>query len=447
MQTRVRLLVVDDEPHLRASLGSWFRDEGYEVAVAADGAEALAQLEQAGADIVLLDLRLPDIDGLQLQHQIAERSPDTTVIIMTAFAAVESAVQALKQGAYDYVVKPCNPEDLTRLLNKAAERYSLLCENRALRDQLRETLPNLVCDEGGPMRQVIEQVEQVAETDTSVLIQGESGTGKEIVARLIHARGKRRAGPLVMVNCGGLAEGVLESELFGHERGAFTGAVAQRRGRIELASKGTLFLDEIGDIPAKMQVDLLRVLQERTVTRVGGQRSIAVDFRLVSATNRDLQAEVEAGRFRSDLYFRINVFQLRIPPLRERPRDVPLLAEHFRRRLALHMNRRITGFTQAAMSTLCTHDWPGNVRELENAIERAIVVCRGSKIDAEHFPFARQTQGTPPDLSLATMEDRHVRRVLAGCSFNVTQAAKQLGIDRVTLYHKMKRYGITREGG
>jgi DNA-binding NtrC family response regulator len=447
MPPRLRLLIVDDEPHLRASLGAWFRDEGYEVALAGDGAEAMAQIERQGSDLALLDIRLPDIDGLDLQRAIADKCPDCTIVIMTAFGAVETAVQALKQGAYDYVLKPCNPEDLSRLLNKAGERYNLLRQNRALREQLQQAAPQLVFDENGPMGAVVEQVEQVAATDTSVMLSGESGTGKEVVAQLIHARSRRSAAPLVTVNCGGLAEGVLESELFGHERGAFTGAVSRRQGRVELAHEGTLFLDEIGDIPPKMQVDLLRVLQERQVTRVGGQTSIPVDFRLISATHRDLATEVDAGRFRSDLYFRINVFALHVPALRERPRDVPLLAEHFRERLSRRMNRKIVGFTQAAMNALCAHEWPGNVRELENAIERAFVVCRGSRIDAEHFPFGRQAEQAPLDLTLANLEQQHIRRVLSGCGFNVTQAAKQLGIDRVTLYNKMKRYGISRDRG
>jgi two-component system response regulator HydG len=292
------------------------------------------------------------------------------------------------------------------------------------------------------MAKVIELVDQVAPTDTNVLITGESGTGKELVAHLIHAKSTRRFGPFVVENCGALAEGVLESELFGHERGAFTGAVGRHRGKIEMANEGTLFLDEIGDVPPKVQVDLLRVVQERELKRVGGSETIKVDFRLVTATHRDLEAEVAAGRFRDDFYFRINVFQIPLPPLRERSGDVPALAEHFLQQFATQMNRRISGFSQDAMAALMTYPWPGNVRELANAIERAVVLCRGDRIEASHFPFA----GPPAsaDHSLAAIEEAHIRQMLAACSYNVAQAARELDIDRVTLYNKMKKFGIER---
>jgi two-component system response regulator HydG len=355
---------------------------------------------------------------------------------------VETAVQALKEGAYDYVVKPFDPEELSRLVRKAAERYYLLAENRSLRERLEAATPKLVTAGTGPMGEVLELVEQVAPTETSVLVTGESGTGKELLARLIHSKSQRRSGPLVAVNCGALAEGVLESELYGHERGAFTGAVARRRGKLELAQDGTLFLDEVGDVPPKVQVDLLRVLQERTVTRVGGDTSIKVDFRLITATHRDLEAERAAGRMREDFFFRINVFRIHVPPLRERLEEVPLLADHFLRQFAAQMGKRIVGFTDAARGALCAHRWPGNVRELQNAVERAVVLCKGSHIACEHFPLA-----APPadqDLTLNAAEEAHVRRVLATCAFNITHAARVLDIDRVTLYNKMKKYNIDR---
>jgi DNA-binding NtrC family response regulator len=443
MGTTVRILIVDDEQHVRTSLAAWFRDEGYTVSVAGGGREALERLGQEGADILLVDIKMPGMDGLELQRKVRELWPDSTVVIMTAYAAVETAVQALKEGAYDYIVKPFDPEDLSRLVRKAAERYSLLTENRSLRERLEAAAPRLVCGAAGTMSRILEQVDQVAPGDTNVLITGESGTGKELVARLIHARSKRRFGPMVVVNCGALAEGVLESELFGHERGAFTGAVARRRGKLELANEGTLFLDEIGDLPAKMQVDLLRVLEERKITRVGGNTAIAADFRLVSATHRDLEAEKAAGRLRDDLYFRINVFRLHLPPLRERVEDIPALAEHFLHQFTEQMGRRIVGFTEGAMAALCAYGWPGNVRELHNAVERAVVVCRGRQIEAEHFPFG--SRAGPPDQSLAHLEEEHVRKVLAGCGFNIAAAARALGIDRVTLYNKMKKYNIERQ--
>ena len=442
MTTPVRILVVDDEQHVRNSLATWFREEGFDVSAAASGKEALATLAREGTNILLVDIKMPGMDGLELQHKVRELAPDATIIIMTAYASVETAVQALKEGAYDYVVKPFDPESVSRLVRKAAERYSLMAENRALRERLAGATPALITSGSPAMAKVLELVEQVAPTDTSVLITGESGTGKELVAHLIHARSNRRFGPFVVENCGALAEGVLESELFGHERGAFTGVVARRRGKIELADEGTLFLDEIGDVPPKVQVDLLRVLQDRQLTRVGANTPTSVNFRLVTATHRDLEAEVGAGRFREDFYFRINVFTIPLPPLRERTEDIPALAEHFLQHFTNEMNRRISGFTPEAMGALVAYPWPGNVRELQNAIERAVVMCKGDRIEAKNFPFAVPPAAT--DVSLSAMEAAHIRQVLAANSYNVAQAARALDIDRVTLYNKMKKYGIER---
>ncbi len=312
MTTKARLLVVDDEQHVRTSLACWFREEGYEVDVAAGGKEALATIARTPVDILLVDIKMPGMDGLELQRRARELAPDATVIIMTAYAAVETAVQAMKEGAYDYIVKPFDPEELSRLVRKAAERYTLLTQNRALRERLEAAAPVLITAGTGAMGEVLALIDQVGPTETSVLITGESGTGKELVARLLHSRSNRKFGAFVPVNCGALAEGVLESELFGHEKGAFTGAVSRRHGKLELASEGTLFLDEIGDVPPKVQVDLLRVLQERTIVRVGGNASLNVDFRLVTATHRDLEAEVGAGRFREDFFYRINVFRIQL---------------------------------------------------------------------------------------------------------------------------------------
>ncbi|MGV8038707.1 MAG: sigma-54-dependent transcriptional regulator [Thermoanaerobaculaceae bacterium] len=441
MSRSVRLLVVDDEQHVRTSLACWFREEGYEVEIAASGKDALAALARGGAQILLVDIKMPGMDGLELQRRARELAPDCTIIIMTAYASVETAVQALKEGAYDYIVKPFDPEQVSRLVAKAAERYTLLAENRALRERLAAAEPRLVTAGSPAMAAVLEFVDQVAPTETSVLITGESGTGKELVARLIHARSGRRFGPFVAVNCGALAEGVLESELFGHEKGAFTGAVGRRHGKVELAHEGTLFLDEIGDVSPKLQVDMLRVLQERTITRVGGTSTIPVEFRLVAATHRDLEAEVSAGRFREDFFYRVNVFRIAIPPLRERPDDVPLLANHFLERYTAQMAKRIEGFDDEATAALVAYPWPGNVRELQNVVERAVVLCRDARIGAAHLPFAA---APPRDLSLEAVEEAHIRRVLAVCGFNVAQAARQLEVDRVTLYNKIKKYNIQR---
>jgi DNA-binding NtrC family response regulator len=442
MTVPIRILVVDDEQHVRSSLAIWFREEGYQVSIAEGGKEALEIATREPPDILLVDIKMPGMDGLELQRRMRELLPEATVILMTAYAAVDTAVQALKDGAYDYIVKPFDPEDLSRLVRKAAERYSLLTENRELRNRLESSIPQIIAAKTGPMTEVLEQADRVAPMDTNVLIGGESGTGKELLARRIHAHSGRALGPLVVVNCGALAETILESELFGHEKGAFTGALGRRRGKLELAHEGTLFLDEVADVPPKMQVDLLRVLEERKVTRVGGNTPVNTNFRLLVATNRDLEAEVAAGRFREDLFFRIHVFHIEIPPLRNRPEDVPLLAEAFLARFAQQMNRKIDGISQEAMTALCAHPWPGNVRELQNAIERAVVVCRGRTVLPEHFPFA---MGPPTeDLSLSHLEEVHIRRVLAMFGFNVSRAASELGVDRVTLYNKMKKFGIQR---
>jgi len=445
MSAPVKLMIVDDEPHLRSSLTFWFKEEGYDVLSAGSGREALATLAREAPQILLVDIKMPGMDGLEVLRKVRETSPETTVIIMTAYASVETAIQALKDGAYDYIVKPFDPEAISRLVKKAAERYTLLSENRELKARLEAAEPALVTAGGGPMAKVLELVDQVASTDTSVLVTGESGTGKELVARLIHARSPRRFGPLSVVNCGALSEGVLESELFGHEKGAFTGAVGRRRGKVELAHEGTLFLDEIGDVPPKVQVDLLRVLQEKQVVRVGGNQTVPVDFRLVTATHRDLEDEVAAGRFRQDFFFRIHVFAIERPSLRDRPADIPVLAQHFLARFASAMNRRIGGFSPGALAAMADYPWPGNVRELQNAIERAVVLCKGDTIEAAHFPFTTNGHvAAATSLTLASAEEAHIRKVLATMSFNVAQAARALEIDRVTLYNKMRKYGIDR---
>jgi len=442
MGSQVRLLIVDDELHVRSSLAAWFRDEGYQVALAGGGHEALEELSKNAAEIMLVDIKMPGMDGLALQRHVRKLAPDTTIIIMTAYAAVDTAVQALKEGAYDYIVKPFDPEELTRLVRKAAERYLLMAENRALRERIEAATVDFVTAGEGGMREVLEQVDQVAPTDTAVLVTGDSGTGKELLARLIHARSKRCFFPLVTVNCGALAEGVLESELYGHQRGAFSGAITTRRGKIELANGGTLFLDEIGDVPAKVQVDLLRVLQEKQITRVGSNTTIQVDFRLICATHRDLRAEVQSGKLREDFFFRINVFPIHLPPLRERTADILLLARQFLQHFAGQMSKPIHSFSPEALAALEAYPWPGNVRELQNAVERAAVLCRGQEITPELFPFSPKDAVQPG--TLAAVEEAHIMRVLAECGYNITRAAKILDVDRVTLYNKMKKYKIER---
>jgi len=443
------LLIVDDELHVRESLGSWFTEDGYEVATAASGKEALAILGRRHFDVIITDIKMPGMDGLELQRRIREIDPETAVILVTAYASVSTAVQALKEGAYDYLVKPFDPEELSRVVEKACEKIRLKEENVALKQRIAGITPEIVAGKSREMQRVLELVESVAPTETTVLIRGESGTGKELIARLIHAKSPRAFGPLVAVNCGALPEGVLESELFGHEKGAFTGASARRKGKLELADGGTLFLDEIGEISPKVQVELLRALEDHKIVRVGGIQEISVDFRVVCATNRDLEEAVRDGTFREDLYYRINVFQITIPPLRDRPEDIMPLAEHYLKKFAAAMGRRVTGFSPAARELMLKYDWPGNVRELANAVERALVVCREGEIEPDFLPIGdrgrlRSPDTSPGDLSLRAMEREHILKVLKLNEFNITRSAKVLGIDRVTLYNKMRKYGIER---
>ena len=365
---------------------------------------------------------------------------------MTAYASVDTAVAALKAGAFDYITKPFDPEDLARLVAKAVDFKKLARENRRLKEQIDENAPlERIVGQDPAVLRLKELIRTVGPTDSSVLIQGESGTGKELVARAVHALSPRRYMPLVVVNCGAIPESLLESELFGHERGAFTGASQRRKGKIELADGGSLFLDEVGEVPPKMQVDLLRVLEERSFARLGGNQQIAVDFRLIAATNRDLERMVAEGTFRRDLFYRLDVVQLVVPPLAARRGDVPLIAEAIRARLAASMNRRFSGFAPAALEQLKRRDWPGNVRELENAIERAMVVGRPPLIEARDLPPVEG--GAPRDdaeRSLADVERAHILRVLEETGWNISRAARALDIDRTTLYAKIRRYGLER---
>ncbi len=441
-ESKPSILIVDDEQVVRDSLVHWFTEEGYRVEAAASAAEALARLAAGDLDLIIADIRMPGMDGLELLERIQSEQLDTAVIIMTGYASVESAVRALKHGAFDYITKPFDPDDLSVVVRNAIEQQRLKRENRMLREQLTESLATTeLIGQSEAMRRVREQIETVAPVDTTVLIVGESGTGKELVARAIHRLSPRRYNPMVVVHCGALTETLIESELFGHEKGAFTGAQYRKKGKFEAAHGGTIFLDEIADISLKTQTDLLRVLQEREIVRVGGTQPIKVDFRVIAATNRDLAELVKEGRFRSDLYYRLNVFTIHLPPLRERHGDVPLLAQYFLEKYSRQMNRKFTGFDRAAMEVLVSHNWPGNVRELENIIERAVVVGREPLIRASDLAINRPVEASD-DLTLEAVERRHIIRVLEDFGWNQTQAAKALGIDRVTLYHKIRRYGL-----
>ncbi len=441
-QEKLSILIVDDEQVVRDSLAHWFTEEGYAVETSASAAEALTRLASREIDLVIADIRMPGIDGMELLEKIRAEQLDTGVIMMTGYASVETAVRALKHGAFDYITKPFDPDDLSVVVRNALEQRRLRLENRMLRQQIEEShaLDELV-GQSAAMRRVREQIETVAGVDSTVLIEGESGTGKELVARAVHRLSPRRFNPMVVVHCGALTESLIESELFGHEKGAFTGAQFRKKGKFEAAMGGTVFLDEITDISLKTQTDLLRVLQEREIVRVGGTQPIHVDFRVIAATNRNLSELVQEGRFRSDLFYRLNVFTIQIPPLRERHGDVPLLATYFLEKYSRQMNRKFAGLDRAAMDLLASHPWPGNVRELENIIERAVVVGREPTIRAQDLAVTRPPEGAD-DLRIDGVERRHIVRVLESFGWNQTQAAKALGIDRVTLYHKIRRYNL-----
>jgi two-component system response regulator HydG len=439
------ILIVDDELSVRDSLSKWFREEGYDVGSAEDAGGALTRLAEHSWDVALVDIKMRGTDGIELQRRMREIDDKLIVIIMTGYASVETAVTALKNGAYDYVSKPLDPEEIAHLVKNALAHKRVESENVLLRETVAAVArPDDMIGQSGAMRKVFDAVETVGPTEASVLITGESGTGKELVARAIHAASPRRFHPMVVIHCGALTETLLESELFGHEKGAFTGAQYRRKGKFEIAEGGTVFLDEIGDISLKTQTDLLRVLQEREITRVGGNQIIKVDFRCIAATNKNLETLIEEGKFRPDLFYRLNVFRIELPALRERREDIPLLVDHFVRKFSLAMNKRITRVAPAAMNRLQKQPWPGNVRELENAVERAMVVGREPAIEERDFILKPETAADEGS-RLEDIERIHILRVLEGCNCNQSRASELLGIDRVTLYHKLKRYGWTRK--
>ncbi len=439
-----RILVVDDEFSVRDSLQTWFRKDGYDVDAASNAEEALRALDAGRFDVAVVDIRMPGIDGVKLQEHMRTVDARMEVIMITAFASVDTAVRSLKQGAFDYVTKPIDPDELSHLVKRALEHQRLKEENVQLRGTIDEFVAeDSIIGESPPMKKVLELAQHVAKTDATVLIRGESGTGKELVARAIHASSRRRYAPIIPVNCGGLPETLLESELFGHEKGAFTGAHHRRKGRLEMADGGTLFLDEVGSISVKTQVDLLRVLETREFTRIGGVAPVEVDFRVICATNENLEQAVEDGRFREDFYYRINVFTIDVPPLRARRSDIPLLANHLLKRFARQMDTRIAAISPDAMAILEAWDWPGNVRELSNAIERAMVVGKSDAILPEDLPLRNGTRnGTSEPDSLAEVEKKHIAEVLDRTEWNITHTARILGVDRVTVYNKIKKYGL-----
>lgn len=439
------MLIVDDEESVRDSLYNWFVEDGYEVDSAANAKEALSKMESKNFDIILADIKMPGMDGLEMHRRIKSINSNAIVIIMTAFASVETAVQALKDGAYDYITKPFDPDDLTHLIRNAAHQISLRNENDMLKTKL-VSLENIedIIGNSKAMIHVLKQVENVAPTNSSVIITGESGTGKELIARAIHSNSPRKFFPLVTVHCGALSEDLLESELFGHEKGAFTGAMFNRKGRFEMADGGTIFLDEIATISAKMQVELLRILESKTFVRVGGNKEIKSDFRVICATNKDLKKMVEEGYFREDLYYRLNVVNIAVPPLRERTEDIPVLVSYFVKKYCASMSRDRLMVDPAAMRRMEEYSFPGNVRELENMIERAIVVGNGKEIRLKDLPLEMEIILDSDD-SLNDLEKKYILKTLDKLNWNISKTAKALKIDRVTLYNKIKKYQLSQQ--
>jgi DNA-binding NtrC family response regulator len=442
MAEKVSILIVDDEESVRDSLYNWFIDDGYDVECAENAKTALSLLEARDFDIVLADIKMPGMDGMEMQRRIKSMNKEPVIIMMTAFASVDTAVQALKDGAFDYVTKPFDPDDLSHLIRNASAQVKLKNENTKLKDQLGslEDVEDII-GESEALNKVLHDVENVAQSNSSVIITGESGTGKELIARAIHSNSPRKYFPMVSVHCGALSESLLESELFGHEKGAFTGASFNRKGRFEMADGGTIFLDEIATISLKMQIELLRVLETKTFVRVGGNKEIKSDFRVICATNRDLKSMVKNGTFREDLYYRLNVVNIRVPPLRERTEDIPLLASHFIKKYCTAMSRDVISIEPQAMNYLKELEFPGNVRELENMIERAIVTGNGKQIRLKDLPMGQEVMSRSIE-SLDDLEKKHIKSILDKYSWNISRAAKALKIDRVTLYNKIKKYRI-----
>jgi two-component system response regulator AtoC len=436
MEKKVNIMVVDDEEIVRASLSSWLEEDGYLVEAVESGRKALERLPERDWDLMLVDLKMPGMDGIQLMDEVHKAAPEMLVIIMTAYATVDTAVKAMKKGAYDYFVKPFNPDDISLTIRKIVDHHKLVQENLFLRKELKKQykLRDMI-SKNEKMLEIFDLARTVAKSSSTVLIQGESGTGKELLARAIHDESPRMDAPFISVSCASLTESLLESELFGHEKGAFTGATALNRGKLELAQDGTLFMD------------LLRVLEQREFRRVGGSELIPINSRIIAATNRDLAAAIEAERFRADLYYRLNVISIHIPPLRDRREDIPLLVDHFIEKFNIEMGKEIRGISEGAVRILMGNDWPGNARELRNVIERAVVVAKGNIVtEADISLPSAPSDANHRTKSLEEIEKAHIRVVLNENQWNIVRSAHALGIDRVTLYNKIKKFALKKEG-
>jgi DNA-binding NtrC family response regulator len=452
MKSSWAILVVDDEEVMCESLAAWLREDGYLVDTAMSGRTAIERARDKDYAIYFIDLKMPGgMDGIETMIEIRKLHPDASIIIITAYATVDTAIGAMKEGAQEYIVKPCNPAEISLLVSRIIRVKNLQRENTILRKKLtRHYHYRDIISKNARMHDILDLVSRIAGLRSTVLISGESGTGKELIARAIHYSGDRASKPFICVSCAALAETLLESELFGYEKGAFTGANGRKAGKFELADGGTIFLDEIGDISPKLQGDLLRVLQERSFYRLGGGEEVQVDCRVIAATHRNLAEAVRDGHFREDLYYRLNVIEVRIPPLRERRDDIPLLAQHFVERLSHELGKDVSGIEEPALKALIDYDWPGNVRELENTIERAIVTSRGRMLAEDDFSFLDRAAATrkpfsvPPNVTLQDLERVAIQAAIERAGGNIKQAAVALGIDRSTLYDKIKRYEIQR---
>jgi two-component system response regulator HydG len=451
-----RILVVEDEEGMREFLKILLAKEGYEVVACADGSSAVERFKDENFQVVITDIKMPGVNGMEVLARIKELDSSVPVIIMTGHGSMETAVEAVNRDAYAYLLKQARNDEIKQLVKKAAEMRLLQKENRLLKQQLKKNLSERpTIGKSQKIRQVFAVVDKVAETDSTILIFGESGTGKELVAREIHLKSCRTDGPFVSINCGALPETLLESELFGHVRGSFTGAVRDKEGLFAVAKGGTFFLDEVGETSPTIQVKLLRVLQEREIIPVGGTKPIKVDVRLIAATNADLERDVETGKFRADLFYRLNVIPLRVPPLRERKDDIPLLVEHFLKIYCEGAGRQIKTLAPDAFEVLMRYDWPGNVRELENAVERAVILQEGRVIQAEDLPEKLRARGhersedivSVTNLTLDELEKEYLLKVLEETGWHKKRAASILGINASTLYRKLQRYGFERAAG
>ncbi len=449
---KLKILIVDDDPSLRKMLEAVLTGEGYEVIEADDGNKAVSEVKNQFFDLILMDVRMAGMSGIEALKQIKKLSPGIPVIIMTAYASVDTAREALKSGAHDYLTKPLDIDELNLILHRALRHHQLEQENLFLKERLGDRFNfGSIIGNSAPMRRLFEALGQVAPSEATVLLTGESGTGKELIANAIHQNSPRNRRPMIKVNCAALPETLLESELFGHEKGAYTGATSRSRGRFQLAHRSTLFLDEISEMSPATQAKILRALQEKEIEPVGGETTLVIDTRIIAATNKNLEHQVKEGRFREDLYYRLNVVRIEIPPLRKRTEDIPLLAEFFLKRYVEKNRKLIKGFTPRALDLMMRHDWPGNVRELENLVERGVIMARGDRITPEEFPSAmrdRESGDTQPSTestagkTLKEAEREIILRTLEEEGGNRTQTAKILGISRRTLQLKLKEYGI-----